>query len=114
MFVCTPGKDVLMSALCDGTDNCGGGNDETTALCESQLQTSLSLSLSYCFSLCSTDKCRLPYYGGCPYTRECITSEFDVNCGACLSGFIPDPNNNTNCIGKWIRSSANFQAFVIS
>ena len=44
MFVCTPGKEVLMSALCDGTDNCGGGNDETTALCESQLQTSLSLS----------------------------------------------------------------------
>ena len=90
-----------MSALCDGTDNCGGGNDETTALCESQQKTeNLSLTLFSCFP---TDKCRLPYYGGCPYTRECITSEFDVNCGACLSGFIQDPNNNTAfapCIRK--------------
>ena len=30
MFVCTPGNEVLMSALCDGNDNCGGGNYETS------------------------------------------------------------------------------------
>ena len=35
----------------------------------------------------TTDKCLLPHYGGCFGTRECISSEFDVTCGACLDGF---------------------------
>ena len=41
----------------------------------------------------TTDKCLVPYYGGCPLSRECLSSEFDVNCGACLNGFITDPTD---------------------
>ena len=36
--------------------------------------------------LCFTDKCLMPYYGGCPYDRECIPSETGVSCGDCLPG----------------------------
>ena len=36
------------------------------------------------------DKCRLPYYGGCEFTRECISTEFDQTCGLCLPGLTPD------------------------
>ena len=32
----------------------------------------------------SADKCLLPYYGGCDYTRECETSRLQVTCGDCL------------------------------
>ena len=39
----------------------------------------------------TTDKCLAPYYGGCDYTRVCLTSEFDVNCGNCLPGFATNP-----------------------
>ena len=36
MFVCTSGENVNLTALCDGVRNCGGGDDETTPLCESE------------------------------------------------------------------------------
>ncbi len=36
-FVCGAGVVVELDQLCDGVDNCqGGGDDETTALCESE------------------------------------------------------------------------------
>ena len=35
VFVCEPGNNINMSSLCDGINDCGTGNDETTALCES-------------------------------------------------------------------------------
>lgn len=41
----------------------------------------------------ATDKCRFPYYGGCPFTRECLTSALDVGCPRCLSGFVDDPTD---------------------
>ena len=47
----------------------------------------------------SIDKCLIPYYGGCPTSRECITSEFDVNCGNCLPGFFP-AFPSLNCTGN--------------
>ena len=43
VFVCKPGNEVSISALCDGINDCGFGNDETTALCESQSPPSLCL-----------------------------------------------------------------------
>ena len=43
--------------------------------------------------LSATDKCRLPYYGGCPFTRECLSSALDVGCPSCLFGFVEDPAN---------------------
>ena len=35
------------------------------------------------------DKCRLPFYGGCELTRECVTTAFGQNCGNCLTGYTP-------------------------
>ncbi len=35
-FVCGAGVVVELDQLCDGVDDCGGGDDETTALCESE------------------------------------------------------------------------------
>ena len=37
VFVCTPGEEVPISALCDGNMDCTvNGDDETTTLCESK------------------------------------------------------------------------------
>ena len=37
VFVCTPGEEVPISALCDGNMDCKvNGDDETTTLCESK------------------------------------------------------------------------------
>ena len=41
----------------------------------------------------ATDKCRLPFYGGCPFTRVCLSSALDVGCPSCISGFVEDPAN---------------------
>ena len=35
VFECTSGENVLLDQLCDGNRDCGGGDDETTPLCES-------------------------------------------------------------------------------
>ena len=58
-----------------------------------------SLSLVY-ISDWTTDKCLLPYYGGCSGTRECISSEFDVNCRVCLGGFVERDPVVRDCSGK--------------
>lgn len=50
----------------------------------------LRRSFIACLKSFLADKCLLPYYGGCPLTRECVTSEFDINCGACLPGYAID------------------------
>ena len=34
-FVCRAGEVIELEQLCDGLDHCSGGDDETTALCES-------------------------------------------------------------------------------
>ena len=50
----------------------------------------------------SLDKCRRPYYGGCPLTRECESLEVGVICGECLPGYMEDPDNpgpTNECIG---------------
>ena len=39
-------------------------------------------------SAVNTDKCRGPFRGGCAdQNRECIATEFDISCGACLLGY---------------------------
>ena len=54
-----------------------------------------------CRIVSTTDKCLTPYYGGCDYTRVCITSEFDVNCGNCLPGFATNPADISGpCLSK--------------
>ena len=39
-FVCSPGVFVDLNQLCDGVNDCGNGDDETSSLCESKLITS--------------------------------------------------------------------------
>ena len=52
------------------------------------------------FSL--VDKCLAPHYGACPLTRECISSDFMVECGQCLPGFAVNPvNTSGDCLGKF-------------
>ena len=53
----------------------------------------ISASEFFIIILSATDKCRLPYYGGCPFTRECLSSALDVGCPSCLFGFVEDPVN---------------------
>ena len=53
-----------------------------------------------CISIWNADKCLLPYYGGCPYSRQCITSKFTVYCDDCLFGFAEDPTNIGACLSK--------------
>ena len=42
VFVCAPGNEITIDLLCDGINHCGQGNDETTSLCESELDFRLS------------------------------------------------------------------------
>lgn len=34
-FVCTPGENIELDALCDGVRDCTNGDDENSTLCES-------------------------------------------------------------------------------
>ena len=57
----------------------------------------------FCFALVNlmTDKCLLPYYGGCDLTRKCMSHRFGVRCGGCLEGFIIDPDDSRGpCLRK--------------
>jgi hypothetical protein len=36
VFVCEPGNEISTDFLCDGFNDCGQGNDETTSLCENK------------------------------------------------------------------------------
>ena len=105
VFTCSPGENVLLEKLCDGVRDCAGGNDEVTPLCESKLNCMccgskmciatyihyIASSQIICFVL--ADKCRLPNYGGCPYTRECVSSALNAGCTRCLTGFVEHPFN---------------------
>ncbi len=54
------------------------------------------------------DKCSLPYYGGCQFTRLCFSDEGDtVICGQCLAGFITNTitSNAGPCPGKLITQT---------
>ena len=75
-----------------------------------QFPTSLSFSIILTYTMTlhfstlpTTDKCLLPYYGGCSYSRECQTATFQASCGDCLPGFVSDPNNlGGDCLGECI------------
>ena len=99
MFRCTGEEAVTLDLLCDGINQCAGGQDERNFICESKLYI-CTLAIRnvdlyhthphyihlYVTILHFADKCRLPYYGDCDYTRECVTTEFGQNCGNCLPG----------------------------
>ena len=52
VFVCEPGNEIPTTLLCDGVNDCGTGNDETTSLCESEpdFPASLLNRIKVCFS----------------------------------------------------------------
>ena len=99
MFACSPGDLIDVLQLCDGNEDCEGGDDETTALCESESVYYVVVGHHYHLYL-SLIVCLLPYYGGCSFTRECETSELDVNCNSCLEGFGERDPEADNCSGK--------------
>ena len=52
----------------------------------------ITQELTWCYcTFSATDKCRLPHYGGCPFTRVCLSSAYEVRCSTCVSGFVEDP-----------------------
>ena len=70
-------------------------------------------SSSHYIPLLSTaDKCLGPYSGGCPSNMVCKTTEFDVGC-ECFLGFIPDPNNSTECIRKTTNQHENIMLISV-
>ena len=58
------------------------------------------------------DKCRLPYYGGCDFTRECVTTTFGQNCGSCLPGLTPDLSGDP-IAGPCIRKYYNNRLYTV-
>ncbi len=99
---------IPISTLCDGVDDCGpaggsSGQDEVLVLCDSELHNGLAI-LHFVSSLFFShlDKCRLPYYGGCDYTRICSSSVFDANCGSCLPGYFELPVRQIHCARKFL------------
>ena len=134
-FLCPGPETVMLEGLCDGSNDCPNGEDETNLLCESKLYPDspsetwvfqgilLAEDNAYCTPCMPTldlymyvhahynsnalylaDKCRLPYYGNCDFTRECVTSPFSQVCGNCLfeyteDQFAADPANDP-CIRK--------------
>ena len=89
--------------MCGGDPTCDANiatsPDEVNLLCESKYP---SIFWILCFSLCfHVDKCMLPHYGACPYTRLCESSVFGVRCGSCLPGFARNPADfSGDCIRK--------------
>ena len=62
---------------------------------------------------CLADKCCLPYYGGCSYTRQCNSTENGTICGSCLFGYEEDPEDPSgDCIRKQILSNPCHNAVV--
>ena len=45
-------------------------------------------SQSHLYLFFPADKCRLPFYGGCSYTKQCATSSLSANCRDCLPGLV--------------------------
>ena len=68
LFVCEPGNEVSINSLCDGINDCGGGNDETTTLCESQAHVSLTNTHTNLLSPSQTN-------AGCHITGDAPTLE---------------------------------------
>ena len=92
--------------LCDGNADCANGDDETTTLCDSELQSLIILTnYSFQHTFLYVDKCMLPYYGGCDYTESCISTTFDVNCGDCLPGYFRHPGEFV-CNRKFLPANA--------
>lgn len=69
----------------------------------------------------ATDKCRLPFYGGCPFTIECLSSVLTVDCPTCISGFVEDPADpggvsliDAIIISQWIPGPQPLQERLLS
>lgn len=52
------------------------------------------------FSFCTSDKCLLPYYGGCHPTRLCANLGITVSCDTCLDGFYEADEADLFCTGE--------------
>ena len=98
-FVCS-GVTVSFDQMCDGINDCVNGNDEFLAWCESKWRVHIQVQVNGKTAFLLPDKCLLPYYGGCSYTRPCLSSEFDVGCGPCLPGLAEANPVVSDCLSK--------------
>ena len=101
--LCDGEPDCNQLTVCGGDPNCnanvGTSPDEVNLLCESKFPC---ISWMPCIFCSHADKCLLPHYGACPYTRLCETSVFGVRCGLCLPGYARNVTSlSGDCIGKF-------------
>ena len=102
--LCDGEPDCNRQTVCGGDPTCNANiatsPDEVNPLCESKFP---SIFLAPCIISCfHADKCLLPHYGACPYSRLCETSVFGVRCGNCLPGGARQTrfDSTGNCIRK--------------
>ena len=101
--LCDGEPDCNRQTVCGGDSTCDANiatsPDEVNLLCESKCPN-ISWML-YIILYFHADKCMLPHYGACPYTRLCETSVFGVRCGSCLPGYARNPADfSGDCIGE--------------
>ena len=102
MFQCSAEEEYLpFTALCNGTNECSNGADETNAFCEGNKHYEFNI---HCLFIV-IDKCSLPYYGNCAHNEQCVQWERwpGVRC-ECSTGYTRYYNKNYDCKGNFVAS----------